>query len=125
SVDCERGDGTDQPAAPRADVVKLLADLVSEVPWQDENIVGPGFGDALGRVDRDVCDREELPLLHRAPVDGVRQQVRPDAAVVEERVSLARGAIAGDGSAVPRGGEQELQEIRLDPQHLVSEAFMA
>src|SRR5215831_16038390 len=125
SDDFERGDGKDQPAAPRPDVVKLSGDFVFEVPGQNENIVGPGFGEALGRIDRDMGAREELPLLHRAPVNGVREKVRADTAVVEQRVALARGAVPGDGSAVARRGEQKRQQVALDPQYLVSEAFMA
>src|ERR1041384_5057922 len=83
SDDFKRGDREDQPASPGPDVGELLADLVPEVPRQDEDEIGPGLLEALGRVDRDVRAREELPLLHRAAVHGVGQQVRPDAAVVQ------------------------------------------
>ena len=51
----------------------------------------------LRRVDRDMRAGQEPALLERAAVDGVRQQVCPDAAVVEQGVALARGAVAGDG----------------------------
>src|SRR5262245_33858306 len=64
SDDLKLGDREDQPAPPRPDVAQLLADLVPEIPGQDENVVGPGLGEALGRMDRDMRAREELPLLH-------------------------------------------------------------
>src|SRR5215472_16699488 len=125
SDDVKLGDRENQPSPPRLDVVKLLADLVPEIPGQDENVVGPGLGEAFRRVDRDMRAREELPLLHRAPVNGVLQEIRADPAVIEERVSLARGAVARDGMAVARRREQKPQQIALDPQHLAGEALMA
>src|SRR5437773_275941 len=86
-------DRDDQPAAPLAHVAELCADLLPQVPRQDEDVVGPGLREPLGRVDRDVRARKELTLLDRAPVNGVLEQVRPDAAVVQQRVALARGAV--------------------------------
>ena len=90
SDDFKRGDREHQLAAPRADVLELPADLVPQIPWQDEDVVGPRLGQALGRVDRDVRAWEKLSLLDRAAVDGVGEQIRSDAAVVEQGVALAR-----------------------------------
>src|SRR5581483_10411727 len=93
--DLQFGDRENELPAPRADITELLADFLAQVPGQDEDVVGTGFCQAFRRVDRDVRAGEELPLLDRAPVDGVREQVGPDSAVVEQGVSLARGAVAG------------------------------
>ena len=92
--DLELGDREDELAAPLPDVAELVADFVPEIPRQDQNVVGLGLGQALRRVDRDMRARQELALLDRAAVDRVREQVGPDTAVVEQRVALARGAVA-------------------------------
>ena len=68
--------------------------------------------------------RQELPLLERAAVDRVGEQVRPDAAVVEQRVALARGAVAGHGPAFAGRGEQEPEQVALDLQHRGREALV-
>src|SRR5215472_18151908 len=49
-----------QPAPPGPDVVKLRGDLVPEVPGQDKDVVGLGFRQPFGSVDRDMRTREEL-----------------------------------------------------------------
>src|SRR3954452_9517682 len=72
--------------APLADEVELLHDLVLEVPGQDHHDVGAVLADLLGRADRDVAAGQEVPLLVRIQVARVVDEVRPDAAVVEQRV---------------------------------------
>src|SRR2546427_8793249 len=47
-------DGHHELASPVSDVPELLHDLVLEVPWQDQDVVGPRFPEPLGRVDGDV-----------------------------------------------------------------------
>src|SRR5215469_8958887 len=125
SDDLERGDREYQPAAPRPDVFQLRADLVPEVPRQHENVVGAGLSEPPRRVDRDARTRQVLALLHRTPVDRIRKQVRPDAAVVQQRVPLARGTVACDGLALPGGSEKETGQVSLDLQNFPVKAFMA
>src|SRR5580658_685582 len=100
SDDLERGNGEHQPPAPRADELELPADLLPQVPRQDNDVVRPGRGQSLGVVDRDVRAREELALLERAAINGVLEEVRSDATVVEQRVALARGPVARDRFAL-------------------------
>src|SRR5262245_26408964 len=85
----ERRNREDQLTSPRTHVFKLLADLLPEVPREDEDVVGLCLREALRREDRDVGPRQELALLHRAAVHGVGDQVGPDAAVIQQRVALA------------------------------------
>src|ERR1700753_954526 len=54
SHDFECGNREDQPSAPGADVVELLADLLAEVSARDQHVVRRGRGDPLRGVDRDV-----------------------------------------------------------------------
>src|SRR5689334_13581476 len=93
SDDFECGDREDQAPAPRMDVCQLRADLLAQVPRQDEYVVGLRFRDLPWRVDGDVRAGQEHALLVRRPVHGVGEQVRPDAAVVKQRVALAGGAV--------------------------------
>ena len=56
---------------------------------------------------------KELPLLVRVAVDGEVEQVGADAAVVEKRVALAGGAVAGHPLALPPAVDQELEQAPL------------
>ena len=48
---------------------------VLQVPRQDQHVVGPRLANALGRKDRDVGARQELPVLVGVAVDGVVEEV--------------------------------------------------
>src|SRR6266699_20428 len=52
--DIKRGDREYEPSPPRPDVTELLADLLPQVPRQDEDIAGTGLLETIGRVDRYV-----------------------------------------------------------------------
>src|SRR5579859_8184948 len=87
-------DRYDELAAPRADARHLLDDLVFEVPGQHEHVVGLRLENPLRRVDRHAHSRDEPALLMWTAVDGVREQVRADAAIVEQRGGLCGCAVA-------------------------------
>src|ERR1700759_2037735 len=116
SDDFEFGDREDEPSPPRPDVAELATYLLPQVPGQDEDVVGPGLGETLRRVDRYMGTGEVPALLHRRAVHRVGEKIRPDAAVVEQRVALARSAVAGHGPALTRRGEQEVEQVALDLQ---------
>ena len=90
------GSGTTSRAPHSRRVRELRRDLAGEVPRQDHDHVRPRLGDPLRRVDRDVRPRRVLALLVRVPVDRVVEEVRADAAVVEQRVALPGRAVADD-----------------------------
>src|SRR5262245_13771525 len=125
SDNLKRGNRDHQPATPVPDVVQLLGDLGPEIPRQHQDVVRFGLGEALWRVDRDVRPWQEFALLDRAPVDGVGEQVGPDAAVVEQRVALARGAVTRHRLAPLSRVDKELQQVGLYFQHLAREAVVA
>ena len=56
---------------------------------------------------------QEPALLVRVAVDRVVEQVGADPAVVEQRVALARRAVAGDALALAPLGDQELEQAPL------------
>ena len=64
-------------------------------------------------MDRDVHARREAAVLVGIAVDGELEEVGTDAAIVQERVALARRAIAADGLAVALRLDQERQELAL------------
>ena len=64
-------------------------------------------------ADRDVGPGEEPALLVGVAVDGEVEQVRADAAVVEQRVALARRAVAGDPLALAAPLDEELEQAPL------------
>ena len=55
----------------------------------------------------------ELALLVRVAVDRVVEEVRADAAVVEQRVALAGRAVAGDRLPARLASMQERQQVAL------------
>ena len=65
-----------------------------------------------------------LALLVRVPVDGVVEEVRPDAAVVEERVALAGCPVADDVLALAAKPDQQLEERALRLAHSVGEPLV-
>ena len=54
-----------------------------------------------------------LPVLVRVAVDRVVEEVRADAAVVQQRVALPGRAVAGDRLAGALGVDQELEQLRI------------
>ena len=107
------------------DIAELPADFVPQIPRQDENVIGFRLGQAFWRVDRDMRAGQELPLLDRTAVDRVGEQVRPDAAVVKQRVALARGAVSGHRPSLTGSSEEEAEQVALDLQHGRREALVA
>ena len=103
----------DEPPAPLADVRGLRADLLPQVPRQDQHIVRPRRPDRVGRKNRNARSRRELALLVRIGVDGEVEEIGADAAVVEQRVALARRAVADDLLAAFFRVDQERQELAL------------
>ena len=67
---------------------------------------------------------QELALLVRVAVDRVVEEVGADAAVVEQRVALARRAVAAT-LAVVLGLDQELEQLALGLLDLLVEAAVA
>ena len=54
------------------------------------------------------------PLLVRRRVGHIGQQVGPHAGIVEQRVALGSGAVAGHAAAGALAVDQEVQQIVLD-----------
>ena len=65
--------------------------------------------------------RREAAVLVGIAVDGEVEEVGADAAVVEQRVALARRAVAADRLALVLGRDQERQELALRASHLLGE----
>src|SRR5438034_7507014 len=68
-------------------------------------------------MHRDVGSREKLALLVGTLIHGVRQEIRPDTAVVEQRVAFARRSVADDSATLPSRLYQELEEPALRVLH--------
>ena len=74
---------------------------------------GPGLGEVLGRMDRDVRARREPAVLVRVAIHEVVEEVVPDPAVREQRVRLARRAVAGDPGSAPLLLDEKCEEVAL------------
>src|SRR5438309_2155356 len=78
-----------ETSAPLANVLQLLHDFVFQIPRENHHVVGSGFADAVGMMDRNVRPRQESSLLVRAAIHGVFDQVFPNAAIMEKGRALA------------------------------------
>ena len=111
-----------EPPTPVADIRHLLHDFVLQIPGQDQHVVRPCFLDLFGVEDRNVRSWQELALLVRAAVHGVVEEVGADAAVIEQGVPLARGAVTGDRLPFALGLDEEGQQLALRLLDLLLEA---
>src|SRR5690349_1411064 len=110
SGDCKFWNGHDEAAAPLADKLQLLHDFVFQVPGKDHYVVWFGFPDTLGVINRDVAARQETPLLVRAAIYRVFDQILADTTVVQQSGALAWGSVARHRFSLARSAQQELQE---------------
>src|SRR5690348_8553938 len=83
------GDRYDKPAAPLAHIREVLHDLVTQIPWQDEDIVRTRVANGLWGQNRNMRARGVLALLVGIAVDRKIEEIRADAAIVEQCVSFA------------------------------------
>jgi hypothetical protein len=68
-------------------------------------------------MDRYLPARHEASLLVRTAIDGERQQLGSDAAIVQQRAGLCRRAVAGDRSAGTPRLDQEFQYPAFQVDH--------
>src|SRR5262249_12045442 len=112
-------DRHDEPSPAAAVLRLLLDDLVREVPGEDQEIVGLRLQDPLYRDDRDVRARRVEPVLEPAPVGEEVQERSVDPVVVQERVPLRRGPVAGQAPArAPELPEERDQPLPVGPHAL-------
>jgi hypothetical protein len=70
-------------------------------------------------INGNVGARQKAPLLVRAAIYGVGDQVLADAAVVEKRRALARRAVPRNRFALPGRVQQKFQQRQLGVLHLL------
>src|SRR6266705_75388 len=119
------GNRHDKLAAPFSDVGGLRADLILQVPRQDQHVVRARFADFFRSQDRDPRAGGELALLVGVGVDGEVEKVGSDAAVVQQRVAFAGRAVADYFLATLLGVDQERQQFPLGRLDLLVEAAIA
>jgi hypothetical protein len=105
--------GYDESTAPIADKAHLGADLILQVPGQDEHVVRPGIADLIRRENGNMRARRVFALLVRVAIDRVVDEIGTDAAIVEQRIAFARRAVADKGFAVALRLDQEARQFAL------------
>lgn len=108
-----RGDRHDELPAPFVDVGELGADLVVEVPREDQHVVGTCPVELLDGEHGHVHAGAEAAVLVRVAIDDEVDEVLTDAAVVEHRHALAGGAVPDDLLAGLLRVDQELEQRAL------------
>src|ERR1044071_2647119 len=98
--DGEVGNGDYELASPFSDMSHLPHDFLLQIPRQNQNVIRSRLVDHFRRVDGNVHPRREPAMLVGIAIDGKFQEVRPDSAVVEQRVSLTWRAISTDDLAL-------------------------
>src|SRR5438552_14942544 len=118
---CHLRDRDYEPPAPVTDIGNLLHDLVPDVPGKDQHVVGARVANFVRVKDRYPGPRQVATLLVRAAVHGEIKEVRAHTAVVEQRISLRRRAVADDALAVILDAYQKLEQAALGTLDLVVE----
>ena len=106
-------DRNDETAAPSSDDAHLLDDLVLEIPWQQQHVIGSSLGDGIGCQDRNAVTRQITALLEDIAIDCEFDNIRSDAAIVQQRIALGGRAIGGDGGATLLQGNEKRQQLSL------------
>ena len=83
------------------------------VPGQNQHVIRPGLFDFVRMIDGNMSSGQEAPLLVGASIDGIVDEIGPDAAVIEERVSFGRRPVADDRLPLLSCGNQELENCSL------------
>ena len=119
--DRQFGNWDDELAAPGADVTHLMDDLVLEVPRQDQDVVGLEIVESGHRMDRHMHAGREPAVLVRVAIDRELEEVGADPAIVQQRIALARSAVAADHLAGILGRDQERQQPTFGARHPLGE----
>ena len=68
--------------SPNADIGKISHDLIFQIPWKNEDVVGLCLPYTVRMKDGNQCARQEAVMLVRIPVYGVVNKVSPHTAIV-------------------------------------------
>ena len=115
------GDRNEQASAPPRHARQLVRNLGAQVPRKDPYDVRPNLLEAVGVIDGDARPWGKPALLVWVAVDRERQEIRSDAAVVQERVRLARSSVPSDRPALALKVDQCLQDRLLEAGDAVAE----
>ena len=107
-------DGNDEPSTPLPNISHLLDNFLFDIPGKDQNIIGFVFPDLIRVFYRNMASRQIAVLLMGTPVHGIIQKVRPDPAIIQERVPLGRRAVSDNLFPLFFQGNQALKKISLD-----------
>src|SRR5688572_11026399 len=99
--------------APLPDVTHLLHDLFLQIPGKDQEVIRFCGCDYVGMVDWNVRPGQIMALLMRASIDGIIDEVRSHAAIIQQRVSFGGRTIADDGFSLILGLYQEFDQSAL------------
>src|SRR5262245_36190236 len=103
-------DRDDKSPTPTPDVRQLLNDLLLQIPRQNQHIVGTSFADLLRWENWDMGTWQELAMFVWIAVHRVVEEIGADAAIVEQRISLAWCAVASDTFSGPLGVDEEVHQ---------------
>src|SRR6266566_8544124 len=121
STDARDRNRHDELSTPLADMRHLSHDLVFEIPRQDQDVVVPGLVDPIGSKNRNVRPGCELSVFVRIAVDGVLEKIGANAAIVQERIALARCAIPGHRSPGTLRVDEKREQPSFRVLHLLPE----
>ena len=97
-------------------VVHLVHYLLSQIPGEDQNIIRSRCVDRLDRHDRNVHARRVPAVLVRIPIHGEIQEIRTNAAIVEQSIAFARRPITAYTLARILCTDQRRQQVAFGPQ---------
>src|SRR6185437_7612563 len=111
SQNLECGYGHDESPPPAADVLQLLDNFIPQVPWQDQQIIGPHLLDPFRSQDWNPGAGEQLPLLVRVAINGKWEQVGAHSAIIQQGIALGGSAVGGHDLAGLGTVNEEVQQL--------------
>src|SRR5262245_46034611 len=103
----------------------LFDDLVLQVPWKDQNVVGPSSVDFFHRTDRYVHSGWIWAVLIGIAVRREFKEVGADTAVVKQRVALAGCAVTANSFPFALGCDEERKQFSLGLPNLLGKRTVA
>src|SRR5579871_1105667 len=100
-------------ASPLADERHLIHDLTLQIPRKNKYIIRFSFLDFIRMINRDQCARQIIPLLMRAAVDRIVDEILAHTAIIQQRVSFSRRTVPGNRFSVALCIDEKLQNLPL------------
>ena len=94
--------------APLSNMGELLRNLCLQIPREYEHVIWAYLVQFFGRIDGDMCARQELSVLIRISIDDELEQVLTDFAIVQKRIAFSGRPVADNSFCIAAGSSEKV-----------------